>query len=524
MESFEKLIFTRQTAAMRIFVLFIVPGLLLLQSCGVSKSSVSVNKKYAREQLTRDYDIYQSALEQSHPGLYWYTPKDSMDYYFQWGRNQIKDSATETEFRNILTYVSAQINCGHTSVRASKNFSRANDTIRPSVFPLSLKVWRGRTALDDDTAVVTTNLYRRDSVLKRGTVIKTIDGHSIQDLIDTMSRYISSDGYNSTHKLQSISNTGSFGRMFTMLYGLKDNYKVEYVDSSGLTKQLSIPVYNPAKDTALRRAISSVRKFSKKEEKRQRIGSVRILKADTASRTAFMEVHTFGRNYQLRKFFRQSFRNLQKYKISHLVIDVRSNGGGSVTNSTTLSKYLINQPFKIADSLYAIRKRSRYGKYIQNHFFNRLFMTFLTKKNKKGEYHFGYFERHYFKPYKKNHFDGKVYILTGGNSFSATTLFTNSIIRQDNVTVVGEETGGGAYGNTAWLIPDFTLPETGVRFRLPLFRLVIDKNIPKNGRGVIPEVESLPTQKSIAAGVDFKLEKAIELIKAGKEQSAKKEK
>ena len=69
-----------------------------------------------------------------------------------------------------------------------------------------------------------------------------------------------------------------------------------------------------------------------------------------------------------------------------------------------------------------------------------------------------------------------MYILTGGNSFSATTLFVSAVIKQDNVTVVGEETGGGAYGNSAWLIPDVTLPETGVRFRLPLFRLVIDKN------------------------------------------------
>ena len=82
--------------------------------------------------------------------------------------------------------------------------------------------------------------------------------------------------------------------------------------------------------------------------------------------------------------------------------------------------------------------------------------------------------------------------------------------------VVGEETGGGAYGNSAWLIPDVTLPETGVRFRLPLFRLVIDKNYPKNGRGVQPEVESLPTIEAIKRGADYKVEKAMELIKNDK--------
>ena len=141
-------------------------------------------------------------------------------------------------------------------------------------------------------------------------------------------------------------------------------------------------------------------------------------------------------------------------------------------------------------------------------------MLFVTAKKKDGKYHFGYFERHYFNPKKKDHFDGKVYILTGGNSFSATTLFTQTIKPQDNVFVVGEETGGGAYGNTAWLIPDLTLPETGIRFRLPLFRLVIDKNIPKDGRGVQPEVVALPTTEAIRRGADYKMDKVMELIKS----------
>ncbi len=490
--------------------------ILFFESCSISKSSVAPTKKYSKEQLTKDYDIFQSALEQSHAGIYWYTSKDSMDAFFKWGRDQIKDSATEASFRNVLTYVAAQINCGHTSVRSSKAASRFTDTIRSKVFPLSLKLWKSSIAGADDTAAITTNLFRRDSVLKRGTIIKSVDNHPIQQLIDTMSRYISSDGFNKTHKLQSISNTGTFGRIYSMLYGLKDNYQIEYADSTGITKRVMIPVYDPAKDTLLRRAISALTPLSKEERKRRRLETTRILKVDSANHTAFMELHSFGRDYKLGKFFRQSFSNLQKYKIGHLIIDVRSNGGGSVTNSTTISKYLIQKPFKVADSLYAVKKRSSYGKYIQNNFFNKLFLTFLTKKNKKGEYHFGYFERHYFKPKKKNHFDGKVYILTGGNSFSATTLFANSLIKQDNITIVGEETGGGAYGNTAWLIPDVTLPVTGVRFRLPLFRLVIDNNIPKNGRGVMPEVEAVPTQKAIEAGTDFKTGKAMELIKADK--------
>ncbi|HEY0042143.1 MAG TPA: peptidase S41, partial [Flavisolibacter sp.] len=94
----------------------------------------------------------------------------------------------------------------------------------------------------------------------------------------------------------------------------------------------------------------------------------------------------------------------------------------------------------------------------------------------------------------------------------AASLVAKTLREQEDVVIVGEETGGGAYGNTAWLIPDITLPNTGVRFRLPLFRLVIDNEAEK-GRGVQPEVLSLPTVEAIRRSEDYKMEKVKELIR-----------
>jgi len=142
---------------------------------------------------------------------------------------------------------------------------------------------------------------------------------------------------------------------------------------------------------------------------------------------------------------------------------------------------------------------------------NWLFLNLMTRKGKDGYYHFRYFERKYFKPKKKHHFDGQVYILSGGNTFSAATLVMETLRPQQNVTLVGEESGGGAYGNNAWLIPEVTLPNTGVRFRLPLFRLVVDKTQQK-GFGVQPEIFSLPTTPAIRQLTDFKMDTVVELI------------
>jgi hypothetical protein len=183
-----------------------------------------------------------------------------------------------------------------------------------------------------------------------------------------------------------------------------------------------------------------------------------------------------------------------------------------VVLSNLLTKYISDRPFKIADSLYAVSNKSHYKKYEDHYFFNRLFFIFMTHREKDGKYHFGLFEGKYFKPKKKNHFDGTTYIMTGGNTFSAASLFTKALKDQENVIVLGEETGGGAYGNSAWLIPDVTLPHTKVRFRLPLFRLVIDRDEVK-GRGIMPEVPAPPTRDAIIRMADYKMEKVLELIR-----------
>lgn len=476
--------------------------LLFAGSCTVSKNYNPV-KKYSPQQLKQDYHLFKNILEESHPGLYWYTPKDSIDRYFEIGESKLNDSLPEYKFRNVLSYVLAGLRCGHTTVRASKAAINYAERTRNFSFPLNIKAW-------DDTVVVTSNMNHNDSVLTRGVVLKSIDGRPMKQIIDTMFKQLSADGYNTTHKYQTLSNPGVFRILYGSLFGLKLKTPVTFIDSSGVLKTVDLHVYIPVVDSSGEKRQMSLP--SKKTRRKLVLQSQRNMRIDTTLRAAFMEVNTFGKHNKLRSFFKRSFKELRRKKIQNLVVDMRGNGGGSVMLSNLLTKYIADKPFKIADSLYALKRKSSYGKYEENYFLNRLFFMFLTHKKADGHYHFRYFENRYFKPKTKNHFTGETYILIGGNTFSAATLFAKSLKDQKDVTIVGEETGGGAYGNTAWLIPDVTLPNTKVRFRLPLFRLVIDKNAQK-GRGVMPEVEVKPTVDAIRRNADFKLDKVIQLIK-----------
>lgn len=476
--------------------------LLFISSCAVYKKYEPA-KKFSRQDLLEDYSLFRKILEESHPGLYWYTPKDSVDYYFEAGARKINDSLPEYKFRNILSYVISKIRCGHTSVRASGEASKYAEGVRSFALPLSVKAW-------PDTVLVTSNLNKKDSAVTKGILLKSIDGKPIQNVIDSFFSQLPADGYNTTHKYQTLSNGAVFRNLYGAIYGLKRKMEVTYADTAGNLKTALLDVYNPAADTPAIKTDSS--HPSRKERKKMVFLSARNLRIDTSLHTAFMEVNAFTRHNKLRSFFRKSFKKLRKEKIKNLVVDMRGNGGGSVVLSNLLTKYLADKPFKIADTIYALKRKSSYSKYIQDYLQNRLFLLFMTHKKNDGHYHFRYFENKYFQPKSVNHFTGEVYILTGGNTFSAASLFVKTLKHQKNVTIVGEETGGGAYGNTAWMIPDVTLPHTHVRFRLPLFRLVVDKD-EKKGRGIMPEVEVVPTVNAIRRNADFKMEKVIELIK-----------
>lgn len=480
---------------------------LLASSCAVSKN-YNPAKKFSPQELREDYTLFRNILEESHPSLYWYTPKDSIDYYFEVGYSRLNDSLPEYKFRNILSYVASKFHCGHTSVRASKQAMRYSEKTLSFALPFSVKAW-------PDTVMVTFNLNRKDSNVTRGALLKSIEGRPVQSIVDSFFTYLSGDGYNTTHKFQTLSNGGTFRNMYGSIYGLRPKMKVDYMDTAGVLKSAIVNVYNPAADTP--RLRPAFHKPSRKERRAMAFQNARNLRIDTALNTAVMEVNSFTKEFGLRKFFRQSFKKIRKQNVQNLVIDLRGNGGGSVVLSNLLTKYIADKPFKIADSIYAVKRKSHYSRYIENYLQSRLFLLFMTHKKADGRYHFRYFENKYFKPKKKNHFEGHVYVLTGGNTFSAATLFAETVKGQSNVTLVGEETGGGAYGNTAWLIPDVILPNTKVRFRLPLFRLVIDKDAQK-GRGVMPDVEALPTTEAIRRNADFKMEKVVELIKENTKQ------
>jgi hypothetical protein len=280
--------------------LFIISSLFILSSCAVTKK-FDPNKKYGPSQLKSDYTLFRSILEKEHPGLYWYTPEDSMNYYFDRGENMLQDSLTETGFRTVLSYVLSKIRCGHTTVRSSKAYSRRG---AGRYFPLVLKTW-------GDTSVVTLNLSRRDSNVVRGSLLTAINNVPMRTIIDSMFEHLSADGYNLTHKYQTLSNRGVFGSSYTALFGASRKYKVSYIDTLGRSRSDSVSLYSITPDTS-RRLRPPFPQPSKKQRKKQMLLANRSLRFDTSINMAVMELSTFTKGFHLPHFFRSTFNELRK--------------------------------------------------------------------------------------------------------------------------------------------------------------------------------------------------------------------
>ncbi len=485
----------------KIFVLIFILLNCIFFSCSVS-NSYAPSKNYSQRSLQKDYIVLKNILEEKHPSLYWFTPKDSMDHFFTKYFAMIPDSMNEQQFVwHVLSPLIDKIHCGHTSVSISKAYSKWAENKRLPSFPLFVKVW-------NDTMAVTGNLNRKDSVFKRGTIITAINGISNHNMIQKMFDHLPEDGY--ANNINYIRLSANFPYFHRNIYGLSKVYTVNHIDSVGNERTDSLPVYIAPKDSTKKGGLTKTEKRNLPKVKN--ILQYRSMEIDSSRKFAVMTLNSFDKG-KLRNFFRQSFKNLNRNKISNLVLDIRSNGGGKVELSTLLTRYISRRPFKVADTVFSkAGSLGPYTKYIKGKFFNNIELFFIARKKKDGLYHIGNLERKLYKPKRNNHYDGSVYVLTNGPTFSAASLFCNLIKGQPGITLVGEETGGGWYGNNGIMIPDIILPNTKVRVRLPLFRIVQYQHVAIKGTGISPDIYIPTNYEALLKGFDKKMQVVKGLI------------
>ena len=100
-----------------------------------------------------------------------------------------------------------------------------------------------------------------------------------------------------------------------------------------------------------------------------------------------------------------------------LIIDVRDNGGGNMTNATRIAARFTNE---------------------------KVLTGYICYKNGKGHSDFSKPYAIYLEPSNSIRWQKKVVVLTNRRSFSATNDFVNQMSCLPNVVILGDQTGGGS--------------------------------------------------------------------------------
>lgn len=492
--------------------------LMFLISCGsIKKYNGHITKLHSVEDLRSDVDAVHSQLVKHHPKLYQYTNKQVLDFKFDSLKMAITEPITSREFYKQLALVVAQIKQGHISVGSvSKRYTKKERKAlkkRPFEFyDLDFEYLNDKLWVIGNRGKDSTNI---------GLEVYKIDNELATNLVRAFKSRIGSDGYNQTLHNRVV------GKNFSTFHfkekGFSDSLKIEFKQKDSLVTKVFRRVLKEEKGSK-NNSLASIKpkKLSKKEKQENRLKVKKKRKENRKrgyitskneytrnlnfigkdSTVAYMKIRSFT-NGDYRRFYKESFKTLDSLKTKNLVIDLRDNGGGRVSEIDYLYSFLTNKRYKLIETS-EVNSRSPYLKSVMSNttslltkvshaIISPIILAYDLIKTKKIDgkiyYNLGFSKE---KSPKKLHYDNQLYVITNGNSFSASSLISTHLKANNRAFFVGEETGGAYNGCVAGVFKTYQMPNSKLKIRIGLMQIEAPFKQMPDGFGIKPDMEILP--------------------------------
>jgi hypothetical protein len=462
-----------------------------LAACFSGIMQVAAQNSYTASQLRDDFGIFRQALQEAHPGLYRYNSKAQIDSLFRITENHIDHSMTQQEFYWLLLPVVAQIRCGHTKLHPDNNWTDNFFYGQNKVFPF-------RLFFRDDRAWITGS-YDSSLVVTKGLEVLSINGNPVGAIVEKMLQSFFSDGNSRT--FQYIEMSRYFSAYYANLCEAPDSFLLVCREGKN-----QVTLTFPAVDKSV------VDRCEKHTEVRPPYSLTY-----PAEKTALLTITSFwmdapGEHYK--QFLKHSFAEINARGIQQLVIDVRDNEGGIDSRGSLLLSYLMDKEFRYYDRLETTTdKKYSFSEYAHLPRFYGI-LRLLTSRTETGNYAWKHNSNLKIQKPQKHPYSGKVYVLINGASFSVTSEFAAVTHYLKRAVFIGEETGGGYYGNNSGTFVIVTLPNSRLNLGIPMLAYYMAvKDYPHTDRGIIPDHEVRPGIRDLLEGKDAVLDFTLRYIR-----------
>jgi hypothetical protein len=453
--------------------------------------------KFEPKQLREDFQIARRCLEEAHPGLYRYTKKVEMDRIFDEAEKSLNHPMDFYEFYRVMALPIAAIKCGHTDVSLSPGMREEIE--RQPGLPFEVKML-------DSGAYVFRDYTKSGNLC--GKEIQSINGVPIDQILSTMMTFESQDGDVLTSRQRVIGQ--HFGFNLILLLGLRAPYDV-VLAGNGTNAPEKFQFAGLTHDEVLQ---ASKTLYPKDQENKD----VKDLTFLNGGKIAKMTYSEFGVDIEEGDaFMKRSFEAIRSKGSKVLILDLRGNLGGEGELGARMFSYLTDAPFKYYDDLIITKASGAFGfaKYADD---GRKYIIpdGLTKLGGDGTSHIVTDPLLPIQQPSQPGFNGKVYILINGGSFSTTAEFLTEVHFHHRATFIGEESGGAYYGNNSGDVPRITLPNTKMGLFIPLisgYMAVGGTHAHDPLHGVIPDYPVKRTIADLLGGVDRDMEMALKLAR-----------
>ncbi|QDK82997.1 peptidase S41 [Spirosoma sp. KCTC 42546] len=477
---------------------FIYSLLLFLITCSLQAQPQTDSLKTKILQpadMQADFRYLRRLLEETHPGLYRYTPKAAMQTRLDSLGNTFTKPLPFYDFYRTIEALIADIRCAHTYSLPAKDweqpFNRQWKTFPLFLFPIQNRSY----VLFNGTP---------NEAIKPGFELLSINGQSMDRIRQILYRYHWDDGYIQTSKQAALQ-----GQLFTLFYywfvDQPDTFTLTFKTLSGDTIQAIVPA-QPFGTSLRFYKKNGVNKqmmawYNKKQKHPWRLSFLK-----EPAQTAYLRLDAFGGEgatsnetavVRFREFMDKSLAKMEKKHTQNLILDLNNNSGGWDSQGIELFTYLMKSDTAVA---YYTRQHSITDnsdsefiqfsdlseadrKNIKNELIPEPDGTFTLKQGDAG----GQPKRYAPKP---NRFRGRVYICMNGRSASTASEFL-AVAHANKVGVfIGEESGGAYEGGNGGSFVHLELPHSKIYVGTPLvyYNNAVG-DIATKGRGTMPDYE-----------------------------------